>query len=210
MFGIWSGWEDVSAIPRSSRRLKISKNSVAQLRWRDWYIPTQYHDVRVVSPYLAIRCLKQLAHDKRHQFRWTSSVPQRDFYVDVLTGADIKDEALSLKTELTELLKLAGWNIRKWTSNNQECLQGLVIRTEHQTKTTVDYVMGNLPETRIIESLLFANVGVNYCGFFYIQERKDRNHLKIKVYVAICMLDSQGGAYWVSQRPHEQSLQCRS
>ena len=53
-------------------------------------------------------------------------VLQRDFYVDdVLTGVDTKDEARSLRTEPTELLKLASLNIRKWASNDRELLRGL-------------------------------------------------------------------------------------
>ncbi|XP_060813938.1 uncharacterized protein LOC132906090 [Bombus pascuorum] len=39
----------------------------------------------------------------------------------------------------------------------------------------VDYVMDDLPAARIIESLPFTNVGVDYCGPFYIKEQKDRN-----------------------------------
>ena len=49
----------------------------------------------------------------------------------------------------------------------------------------VDYVLGDLPAARITESRPFTNVGIDYCGPFYIKERKDRNRLKIKVYVAI-------------------------
>lgn len=72
------------------------------------------------APYLAIRCLNQLAEDEGHRFL------QRDFYVDdALTKTDTKDEALAVRTELMELLKQAGLNIRKWTSNDWGLLQGL-------------------------------------------------------------------------------------
>ncbi|XP_050494523.1 uncharacterized protein LOC126875676 [Bombus huntii] len=75
------------------------------------------------APYLAIRCLKQLADDEGHRYPRAATVLQRDFYVDdVLTGVDRKVEARSLRTELTEL---AGLNIRKWASNDQELLRGL-------------------------------------------------------------------------------------
>ncbi|XP_033314650.1 uncharacterized protein LOC117213411 [Bombus bifarius] len=78
------------------------------------------------APYLAIRCLKQLADDEGHRYPRAATVLQRDFYVDdVLTGIDRKIEARSLRTELTELLKLAGLNIRKWASNDRELLRGL-------------------------------------------------------------------------------------
>nr|XP_033203622.1 uncharacterized protein LOC117164590 [Bombus vancouverensis nearcticus] len=86
------------------------------------------------SPYLAIRCLKQLAEDEGHRFPRAAQVLQRDFYVDdALTGAETKDEALTLRTELTNLLQLAGLNIRKWASNDNDLLHGLSLEeTNHQ------------------------------------------------------------------------------
>ncbi|XP_076483472.1 uncharacterized protein LOC143304879 [Bombus vancouverensis nearcticus] len=76
--------------------------------------------------HLAIRCLRQLASDEGHRFPRASSVLLRDFYVDdALTGADTIGEALSIRTELTELLQLAGLKIRKWSSNNRTLLNGL-------------------------------------------------------------------------------------
>ncbi|XP_033359917.1 uncharacterized protein LOC117238813 [Bombus vosnesenskii] len=45
--------------------------------------------------------------------------------------------------------------------------------------------MGDLPEARITESHPFTNVGIDYCGPFYIKERRDRNRRKVKIYVAI-------------------------
>ncbi|XP_050493812.1 uncharacterized protein LOC126875132 [Bombus huntii] len=86
------------------------------------------------APYLAIRCLKQLAEDEGHRFPRAAQVLQRDFYVDdALTGAETKDEALTLRTELTNLLQLAGLNIRKWASNDKDLLHGLSLEeTNHQ------------------------------------------------------------------------------
>ncbi|XP_071870594.1 uncharacterized protein [Bombus fervidus] len=79
-----------------------------------------------VAPYLTIRCLKQLADDEGHRYPRAATVLQRDFYVDdVLTGVDTGVEARLLRTELTELLKLAGLNFRKWASNDRELLNGL-------------------------------------------------------------------------------------
>ncbi|XP_068987944.1 uncharacterized protein [Bombus flavifrons] len=78
------------------------------------------------APYLAIRCLRQLADDEGHRYPRAATVLKRDFYVDdLLTGVDTRGEARSLRTELTELLKLAGLNIRKWASNDRELLRGL-------------------------------------------------------------------------------------
>ncbi|XP_078051706.1 uncharacterized protein LOC144477840, partial [Augochlora pura] len=78
------------------------------------------------APYLAIRCLKQLAQDEGHRFPAAAKILQRDFYVDdALTGASTIQDALTLRDELTQLLRSAGLNIRQWASNNQELLNGL-------------------------------------------------------------------------------------
>ncbi|XP_018329856.1 uncharacterized protein LOC108740144 [Agrilus planipennis] len=49
----------------------------------------------------------------------------------------------------------------------------------------VDYVMGNLPEVRTQVVRPFTNVGIDYCGPFFIKEKKNRNRNKGKVYVAV-------------------------
>ena len=51
------------------------------------------------------------------------------------------------------------------------------------------YKMGQLPTARVNRSRPFNHAGVDYCGPFYIKERKYRNQKKIKVYVSVfvCM-----------------------
>ena len=58
------------------------------------------------APHLALRCLKKLADD-------------------ALTGADTKEEVLSIRKELTDLLQSGGFNIRGWASNDSDILRGL-------------------------------------------------------------------------------------
>jgi hypothetical protein len=78
------------------------------------------------APYLALRCLKQLADDEGYRFPHASSILKRDFYVDdALTGADTKEEVVSIRKELIQLLRSAGLNIREWASNDQDILRGL-------------------------------------------------------------------------------------
>ncbi|XP_076384167.1 uncharacterized protein LOC143262186 [Megalopta genalis] len=78
------------------------------------------------APYLAIRCLTQLAQDEGHQFPKAAQALTRDFYIDdAITGASTLDEALSLREDLTNLLNTAGLNIRQWASNHPALLQGL-------------------------------------------------------------------------------------
>ena len=45
--------------------------------------------------------------------------------------------------------------------------------------------MGNLPSVRSIPARPFSNVGIDYCGPFFIKEKKFRNRTRIKVYVAV-------------------------
>ncbi|RLU25414.1 hypothetical protein DMN91_001570 [Ooceraea biroi] len=49
--------------------------------------------------------------------------------------------------------------------------------------------MGDLPQARVCEAAPFTNTGVDFCGPFYIKEKKYRNRARIKVYVCVfvCM-----------------------
>lgn len=47
------------------------------------------------------------------------------------------------------------------------------------------YFMGDLPPDRVRAARPFLNVGVDYCGPFFIKEKKHRNRNKVKVWVAI-------------------------
>ncbi|XP_043484671.1 uncharacterized protein LOC122512723 [Leptopilina heterotoma] len=53
----------------------------------------------------------------------------------------------------------------------------------------VAYVMGNLPKVRVSAARPFERVGVDYCGHFFIKEKRSRNRAKLKVYAAVfvCM-----------------------
>ncbi|XP_076660974.1 uncharacterized protein LOC143364585 [Halictus rubicundus] len=55
--------------------------------------------------------------------------------------------------------------------------------------TSTEYRMGNLPAVRIREATPFENTGVDFCGPFFIKERKHRNRTRIKTYVCVfvCM-----------------------
>lgn len=75
------------------------------------------------APFLAIRTLHQLAEDERESFPTASNILKRDFYVDdLLTGASTFQDAVNLRNDLIELLKIGGFNIRKWASNDPQLI----------------------------------------------------------------------------------------
>ncbi|XP_076660820.1 uncharacterized protein LOC143364269 [Halictus rubicundus] len=78
------------------------------------------------APYLAIRCLHQLAQLEEHRYPRGSQAVQRDIYMDdVLTGADSLPEARSKQQEIRELLMAGGFPLRKWAANSRELLEVL-------------------------------------------------------------------------------------
>ncbi|XP_076298327.1 uncharacterized protein LOC143217672 [Lasioglossum baleicum] len=78
------------------------------------------------APYLAIRCLHQLAKVEEQRYPRGSRIVLRDIYMDdVLAGADSLPEARRQQTELRELLMAGGFPLRKWASNSRGLLDGL-------------------------------------------------------------------------------------
>ncbi|XP_043263948.1 uncharacterized protein LOC122404113 [Colletes gigas] len=48
-----------------------------------------------------------------------------------------------------------------------------------------NYLMGPLPKNRLIQTRPFENTGLDYCGPFFIKEKKFRNKIKLKSYVVV-------------------------
>lgn len=80
------------------------------------------------APHLAVRSLQQLAIDNREEFPVATNVVLNDFYVDdVMTGSYFIQEALSTRRELSQLLEVGGFKLRKWVSNCSEILDDIPI-----------------------------------------------------------------------------------
>lgn len=78
------------------------------------------------APFLAVRCLKELAMQERQDYPIAAEVLQHDFYMDdLLTGAHTKEEASRLQQELIDLLHKGKFHLRKWRSNDMELLKSL-------------------------------------------------------------------------------------
>jgi hypothetical protein len=75
---------------------------------------------------LAIRTLHQLAEDVKSQFPLASKILLRHMYVDdVLAGYDDLFVAKKARDELISALKSAGFELRKWSSNDRQLISDL-------------------------------------------------------------------------------------
>ncbi|XP_076384529.1 uncharacterized protein LOC143263451 [Megalopta genalis] len=84
------------------------------------------------APFLAIRCIHQLANDEESQFPAASRTLKRDLYVDdLLTGADTLEEAQTVRNQVINLLAKGGLNIRQWRSNEPRLLTDLSAQQVH-------------------------------------------------------------------------------
>jgi len=70
------------------------------------------------APFLAIRCVRELASNLSDQFDLASHVLLNDLYVDdILTGVDKVENAVKLITQLNRLLNSGGFEPHKWRTN---------------------------------------------------------------------------------------------
>ncbi|KAB0804414.1 hypothetical protein PPYR_01384 [Photinus pyralis] len=79
------------------------------------------------APYLSTRCLLQLAIDNEESYPKTAQIIKNSFYIDdLLVSVDTIEEALQLYKELTVIFSTAGFQLRKWSSNNQRILYDIL------------------------------------------------------------------------------------
>ncbi|XP_055542804.1 uncharacterized protein LOC129728392 [Wyeomyia smithii] len=78
------------------------------------------------APYLATKTLKQLSIDEKQQFPNAAEPVAEDFYVDdFLSGAADAQTARVIQHEVSQMLKTAGFPLKKWASNSVEVLEGI-------------------------------------------------------------------------------------
>lgn len=100
-----------------------SDRHLQQIIWRDdASSPLKVYQLHTVTygtasaPFLATRCLKQVGLECQDQK--VAEVILHDFYVDdLLTGADVFEEAQMLRHKVTDALASACMPLRKWKSN---------------------------------------------------------------------------------------------
>ncbi|GJQ71455.1 hypothetical protein Trydic_g11180 [Trypoxylus dichotomus] len=75
------------------------------------------------APYLAVKCLKQLAIEHMDNFPRAANAIVHDFYVDdFLSGSDTVEEAQLLFNQVSQILQGGCFELRKWISNNPQIL----------------------------------------------------------------------------------------
>ncbi|XP_047040011.1 uncharacterized protein LOC124644582 [Helicoverpa zea] len=78
------------------------------------------------APFLAMRTLKQLASDERSKHPEAAEILENSFLMDdLLHGAYNIKQGKYLIKELHQLLKLGGFTLRKWASNNDRILESV-------------------------------------------------------------------------------------
>ncbi|GBM15133.1 hypothetical protein AVEN_242173-1 [Araneus ventricosus] len=78
------------------------------------------------APFLATRCLHQLASDSQNKNPEISSIIRNSIYMDdLMAGATYNKEAIALIQKLSETLDARGFHLRKWRSNSQDVLNNL-------------------------------------------------------------------------------------
>lgn len=133
----WRTYEHVFSADceKMYRMILVAENMqpLQKILWRnDIHEPIQEYDLCTLTfgekaaPYLALRTLKQLAQDEAHKYPLAAQVIEREVYVDdVMSGAHCIATALEKQQQLINMLKSAGFNLRKWSSNHPALLEHL-------------------------------------------------------------------------------------
>lgn len=76
------------------------------------------------APYLAIRCLKQLAHEVENEYPVISNIINNHFYVDdLIISFTSEEDAIATCKTLKMILQQACFPLRKWISNSSNVSQ---------------------------------------------------------------------------------------
>lgn len=116
----------------------LSDQSYQQILWRyDDKDPIQVYKLNTVTygtrcaPYLATRCLKQLAIENRILYPRTSKLIETCFYMDdLILSVNSIDEAKEIFEDISKILSSAGFDLRKWSSNESSILKYIEQRSK--------------------------------------------------------------------------------
>ncbi|XP_067217199.1 uncharacterized protein [Linepithema humile] len=90
------------------------------------------------APFLATRCLLELANHIKEQMPEVSKVIRRDFYIDdLLTGTNTIEQVIDVRQKVSQVLETAGFQLRKWASNEHTLIQD--IPKENKNLNSIDF-----------------------------------------------------------------------
>lgn len=122
-------------IEKMYRQILVNKQdrNLQLILWReDPGQPLRHYQLNTVTygtssaPYLAVKCLQQLAISGKDRYPLGASVLAQDFYVDDgMSGSDSLTTAIEMQSQLTNLLQEAGFKLRKWCANHRRLLQNI-------------------------------------------------------------------------------------
>ncbi|XP_031632584.1 uncharacterized protein LOC116346586, partial [Contarinia nasturtii] len=102
------------------------------------------------SPFVAIRVLKQLAHEIAEKYPLAAKAILESFYMDDFSGgADTVEEASEVCRQLKAGLKSGGFNIRKFGSNSNELMSRIPVEDREIANENIIKALGLVwrPET---------------------------------------------------------------
>lgn len=99
---------------------------------RDSTRPITYYKLNTVTygtraaPYLATKCLQQLAKENTTKYPLASQFLTENFYVDDgLGGCDSLVTTMHLQEQLVQIMKAGGFTLRKWCANHPQLLRNI-------------------------------------------------------------------------------------
>lgn len=125
----------IADIQKMYRQINIdsSQLNLQQIFWRnnlsddiETYQLTTVTYGTSAAPYLAVKCLQQLAIEEKNDLATAAEVVLNDFYVDdMMTGSNTIEQGLKIQQEVITLLNRGGFTLHKWCSNAEELLKNI-------------------------------------------------------------------------------------
>lgn len=131
------------------------QRSLQRILWRfDTDDEVQCYELNTITygtasaPYLATRCLEQIAMEVEKSNSKIAEIIRNHTYMDdILAGAETKDEILWIQREITKIFSAAGFELRKWQTNALDLLN----KFEGPRETVSNFI--NLGENEACKTL---------------------------------------------------------
>ncbi|XP_018377653.1 PREDICTED: uncharacterized protein LOC108770516 [Trachymyrmex cornetzi] len=138
----------------------------------------------VCAPYLAMRCLKELAEIHKQELPLAAKVVEQDFYMNnVLTGGSTLEYVLDLQKQLIEMLDRGKFPLRKWRASSLSLLEhlsehsranNLLVIDEDQPLKTLG-LLWNANQTRFNTESHWRRLHQTLSGMYYPRYHKNVN-----------------------------------